>query len=95
MEELKEKIEKFIADNKLEFEGVGSGLNGNCVILAGFLCHALIEKSEGQDGGIELIYTLALSPEAETELLRVFDFAWWHDYEDFWATGEAKEQYVF
>lgn len=95
MKELKEKIEKFIVDNELEFNDSDSGLNGNCVVLAGFLCYLLVEKERGEPEGINIIQSLGLSSEAETELERVFDFAWNTGYEDFWKTEDAKETYVF
>ncbi|MFA7367869.1 MAG: hypothetical protein WC008_06115 [Bacilli bacterium] len=95
MKELKEKVEKFIVDNKLEFNDGDSGLNGNCVILAGFLCYLLVEEERGNSEGIDVIRSLGLVPEAENELERVFDFAWASGYEEFWITEDAKETYVF
>lgn len=95
MEKLKEKVEKFIVDNKLKFNDRDSGLNGNCVILAGFLCYLLVEEERVYSEGIGVIRSLELGSEAETELERVFDFAWCSDYENFWETEDAKETYVF
>ena len=95
MKELKAKIEKFIVDNELEFNDRDSGLNGNCVVLAGFLCYLLVEEERGELEGINVIQSLGLSSEAETELERVFEYAWTSDYEDFWETEDAKETYVF
>ena len=100
MEELKEKIEKFIVDNKLEFNDWGSAsfssdLNGNCVVLAGFLCYLLVEEEKEHSEGVDIIQSLGLSAEAEIELERVFDFAWYSNYENFWETEEAKEEYIF
>jgi hypothetical protein len=95
MKELKEKIEKFIVDNKLEFNDGDSGLNGNCVILAGFLCYLLVEEEREISEGVDIIQSLGLSAEAETELERVFNFAWYSEYEYFWKTEDAKETYVF
>lgn len=96
MKELKERIEKFIVDNELEFNNRDSGLNGNCVILAGFLCYIIVEDGEAErSDGVDIIQSLGLVPEAEIELERVFDFAWYSKYEDFWETEDAKETYVF
>ena len=95
MKELKEKVEKFIVDNKLEFNDSTSGLNGNCTPLAGFICYLINEEDMSISDGNEIIESLGLSSEAETELERVFDFAWYAGYEDFWKTEDAKETYVF
>lgn len=84
------KIQKFIKDNALNFEGKGSELNGNCVVLAGFACHLeltfdeLVEKmTEGQ-----LVSSM-------TELKRVFEYADSHYYGIWWKTNKAKEQFKF
>lgn len=89
------KIQQFIVDNKIDLSGTGSELNGNCVILAGFLCYLLVKEDKVELDGLNLIQSLELSPEAETELERVFEFAWAAGYEDFWETEDAKEEYIF
>ena len=95
MEEQVKKVKKFIEDNKLDFSGSGSELNGNCVILAGFICYVIESDGLGWKEGNELISELDLNFDAEVELTRVFDFAWTNSYEKFWKTPAAKEQYVF
>ena len=95
MKELIKKVKKFIVDNKLEFNDSDSGLNGNCVILAGFLCYLLVKEGKVELDGLNLIQSLELPPKAETELERVFEFAWAAGYEDFWETEDAKEEYIF
>lgn len=89
------KIQQFIVDNNIDLSGTGSELNGNCVILAGFLCYLLVKEDKVELDGLNLIQSLELSPEAETELERVFEFAWAAGYEDFWETEDAKEEYIF
>lgn len=89
------KIQQFIVDNKIDLSGTGSELNGNCVILAGFLCYLLVKEDKVELDGLNLIQFLELSPEAETELERVFKYAWTAGYEDFWETEDAKEEYIF
>ena len=42
----KEKVEKFIKDNGLDFSGDGSELNSNCVILIGYMLYIGIEEDE-------------------------------------------------
>ena len=91
MEETIKTIKKFIIDNKLDFSDSGSSLNGNCVILAGFICHVTV----GSSGGREAIYKLKLSTEAETELLRVFEYAYNNGYGDFWGGIDARKEYIF
>ena len=90
-----EIVKKFIEDNKLDLSGSGSELNGNCVILAGFICYVIESDGLGWKEGNELISELDLNYDAEVELTRVFDFAWTNSYEKFWKTPAAKEQYVF
>jgi len=84
-------VKEFIKNNGLDFSGSGSDLNGNCVILAGFICHIVLEHPHGY----KLIESLGFSREANQELLRVFDFAYDNNYGDFWETPEAKEKYKF
>ena len=96
-----EIVKKFIEDNKLDLSGSGSELNGNCVILAGFICYILDASELKSLDGYELINDLYSIPDlgfsidANTELLRVFDFAYESSYEKFWKTTSAKEQYIF
>jgi hypothetical protein len=88
-------VKKFIKENSLDFSGSGSDLNGACVALAGFICFVLnINDKEFSDGTV-LIEKLKLPTDAENELHRVYDFAYFNNYEHFWETEEAKEQYVF
>lgn len=86
-----EAVKKFTTDNKLDFTGSGSDLNGHCTTLAGFICY----KAESMGEGYTIIDSLKLSDEATTELTRVFDYAYVNDYESFWEIPEAKEKYIF
>ena len=95
MEKL-EIVKKFIEDNDLDFSGSGSELNGNCVILAGFICYVITREPEfTSTDGWEIIDELKSNTEVYNELLRVFDYAYENSYENFWTTEEAKEQYKF
>lgn len=87
------KIRKFIKDNKLSFKGTGSSLNGNCTILAGFVCYDV--EGINYELGKGIIRKLGLSKEATEELLRVYKYAFNAGYENFWETAEAKEKYIF
>lgn len=90
------KIQQFIKDNELTFGGYGSELNSPCVILAGYACYLYDEFSvEKLIEGIKEDGFLDLTLEVQDELERVYRFAWWHSYKDFWKTDKAKEQYKF
>jgi hypothetical protein len=84
-------VREFIKNNGLDFSGLGSDLNGNCVVLAGFICHITVGSSAGRG----LITDLKLPKEAEEELSRVFEYAYANDYANFWETPNAKELYIF
>lgn len=86
------EIEKFIKENKLDFTDTGSSLNGNCVVLAGYALHLNINVFGFL---LDALTVTVLSPEAEEELERVFDYAYINSYENFWKTEEAKKLYKF
>ena len=83
-------IEKFIRDNKLDFTGSGSGLNGNCVILAGYACYLGLSYTSLND-----LLPSGYPTSAYLELEKLLQYAYDHDYGAFWITPEAKLTYVF
>ena len=91
------KIQQFIVDNKIDLSDTGSGLNGNCVILAGFALHLNGDADNFRQvvKDIEEGSEFTLSSEAYNELERVFDYAYGNNYFKFWSTPEAKERYIF
>lgn len=91
VKKLTTRTRKFIRDNELDFSSTGSELNGNCTILAGFICYIIESSHEGE----EIIENLHLSSKATTELERVFEYAWTNNYEDYWETEKAKLEYIF
>ncbi len=97
MEEQVKIVKKFIEDNKLDFSGRGSELNGNCTTLAGFICHVLDEDPDNylSSHGYEIISELDISADAAVELERVFEYAYNNYYEKFWKTPAAKKEYIF
>ena len=97
MEEQVKKVKKFIEDNKLDFSGRGSELNGNCITLAGFICHVLDEDPDNylSSHGYAIISELDISADAAVELGRVFEYAYDNSYEKFWKTSTAKKEYIF
>lgn len=91
-----EKLEKFIKENELKFNGTGSALNSSCTIIAGFADHcgvtdasdileAIQEATEGED----------ISSAVSLEISRVFDFAYTYNYGNWWKSAEAKRTYKF
>ena len=92
---IKTLLNEFIENNKLDFSGVGSDLNGNCVILAGYLCYLLDERDLTSGDGDDAIIQLKLSADATKELDRVFAYAYISSYERWWRSDEAKAQYKF
>lgn len=89
------KIQQFIKDNGLEFTGTGSGLNSDCVILAGFADYYEVGSYSDLLTFIQEDDLYELSCEASDELERVFRFAYGANYGDFWHTDEAKKMYIF
>jgi hypothetical protein len=92
-----DKVLKFIKDNEIDLSGSGSDLNSACTILAGFICHVIMSDAGGVDvdRGLTIINELRLSTSAQIELTRVYEYAWHNNYEEFWDTEQAKEEYVF
>lgn len=91
------RIQQFIKDNNIDLTGTGSDLNGQCVIVAGF---ALYDSNDVANfsklvDDIEENEIFKLSIEAETELKRVYDYAYSNNYFEFWNTEDAKNQYKF
>lgn len=85
------KIEKFIVDNDLDFESTDSGLNANCVVLAGYALHLGIDDFE-----TELLPEVeGLNNDALLELERVFNYARVNNYGAWWESPMAKRMYTF
>ena len=89
------KTKKFIEENGLDFTGSRSELNGNCVILAGFICYVLELNDMIRTDGEALIKRLPISITAQSYLEDIFTYVWYKEYEEFWKTAEAKEKYIF
>ena len=90
-----ELTNKFIDDNDLDFSGSGSDLNGVCCALAGYICYLIDESDENKGDGEDIINQIPMMSDARIELYRVFDFAYDANYENFWRTQQAKDEYVF
>jgi hypothetical protein len=84
-------IQNFIVNNSLDFSGRGSGLNGNCVILAGYACYLGVDSIEELIEGV----LREIDEESERELIKVFNYAKKNNYGEYWLTEDAKKTYVF
>jgi hypothetical protein len=91
---VREKINNFIKDNDLELSGIGSNLNSNCVILAGFACYLELHEID-----VLLKYidkkVHKISEEGVTELTRVFKYAYKNAYGEYWKDPNAHDEYTF
>jgi len=91
------KIKQFIIDNELDFTGIDSELNSNCVVLAGFALYVTDDVND-PDRLVKYLRRwceIDLDYNAEKELRRVFAYAYENNYAEFWETYEAKEEYKF
>lgn len=89
---MKGKLIEFMVDNKLNFNGSGSGLNSSCTIISGYALHIGANVGEIKEAITE---TFPKANNYQKELERVFDFANRSNYQDFWKKDEAKEMYKF
>lgn len=100
---MKDKIKKFIEDNKLDFSGSGSDLNGQCVILAGYALYLNLDLKDM----LEITDDLEILPAGSRvrlvggscwsweEFKRVFEYAEANNYGDWWKHKEAHDMYIF
>ncbi len=89
------KLKKFIKENALNFEGTGSDLNSNLTTLCGFALFIGMTQSEEV---VKAIPTPGGSPipvRVVVETKKVFNYAKRGNYQHFWSTPEAEEQYRF
>lgn len=89
------RLKKFLKDNKITFKGEGSSLNSDCVIFSGFALWMFDEDVE-----IEDLYTIienlpGYNKDYQTEFNRVFDYAYYNNYYQYWNLPEAKAKYKF
>lgn len=89
----REKLVTFIKKNGLKFTGVGSELNSECTILSGYADYCGVMDTEEVVQSVRT--ALPKSRGFETELSKVFDYAFRANYGNFWKTPAAKKQYIF
>ena len=89
------RIEKFIVENKLDFEGTNdSSLNSDCCIISGFALHCGISDVDD----VKTIIHKARGNRKRNfynELEKVFEFAQSNNYGTNWSTPEYKRMYKF
>lgn len=83
------KIQTFIEENHLDFEGSDSSLNSTFCILSGYALYLEMTLEE-----LKAEMTDEQQPE-HPELMRVFEFADDHSYGEWWKHEEAHGEYTF
>lgn len=88
-------LKKFIEDNYLDFTGTGSDLNGNCVILAGYVLYITNDEDDFEKliKYLNKYCDIRLSTKAEIELQRVYDFAYTNNYAKWWEEETNRALY--
>ena len=94
MEKETKELVNFIIENNLNFNGSGSGLNGMCVVLAGYALHIGYTSPGPLKEAVHEVFPKSVG-NFEKELERVFEFAENANYGKFWKTEEAKLMYTF
>lgn len=83
---------KFIEKNKLDLETTDSSLNSVCCILAGYSLYLDLNEEEA----IEQLETHPhYSESLESEFLKVYEYAWYNSYGEWWKRKKAKKMYKF
>ena len=88
---MKEIVKKFIEDNNLYFTGIGSDLNGECVVLAGFCCYKELDNQAAE----EIFNDLYHSTDAQLEFSRVMNYAIENSYGLWWRVAASHRMYKF
>jgi len=91
------KIQQFIEDNSLSLEGTGSDLNSTLCAIAGYALYINGDKNEFNKllEDIEENGLYDLTSEVSFELKRIFNFAYSHNYVDWWKDESAHSIYTF
>jgi len=87
-----EKLQKFIADNKLDFDASGSSLNSAFVTLSGY---SLFTGANEEEVRNVLEATESLTSMELKEFDRVYDYSKKNNYGEWWKKEEAKKMYKF
>ena len=92
---MKEKLEKFIRENELNFNTSGSGLNGSYTIVCGFADHVGASKRAVADAVKACIGVETLTTESIKELDKTYKFTTTYNYGKWWLKPEASRIYKF
>lgn len=90
-----DKIHAFIKDNNINLNTLSvSALNSDFTILSGYALYIGIDCYEDLQTILE-VYISKKERKVYDSLQKVFSYAKYHDYEEFWRTKEAKKIYKF
>ena len=89
----REKIEKFIKDNSLTFLRGRRGTE--TIIICGFALWIDEELGSSDLWNIIIEFGDMGKDDSEEEFDRIFDYADYNNYSDYWNTPEAQENYIF
>lgn len=85
------RLVKFIKDNKLIF--AKGQRNTNLVPLCGYACYLELDEENIQQALEEV--KVVMDGELLEELSKVYDYADWNDYANYWTSDSAKDQFTF
>lgn len=88
----KEKLIKFIEDNKIDFTRGNGVFNANCVTVCGFACYLEFDSHYVFQ---EIWVKESWTNESIYELERIFNYVYNNNYGDWWNHPEAKKMYKF
>jgi len=92
---MKDKLEKFIIENELNFNSSGSGLNGAYTILCGFADHVGASKKAVRDAVKAITGVEILPANSKKELDKIYKFTTTYNYGNWWKKPIAARIYKF
>jgi len=90
---MKEKLEKFIRENQLNFNSYGSSLNGAYTVLCGYADHVGASKKAVKEAVQACTGVEQLPQESKKELDKVYKFTTTFNYGKWWTREEASRLY--
>ena len=92
---MKDKLEKFIRENELNFNSSGSALNGAYTVLCGFADHVGASKKAVRDAVKATTGVETLPVNSKKELDKIYKFTTTYNYGKWWQKPEAARIYKF
>lgn len=92
---MKEKIEKFIRENELNFNSSGSSLNGAYTVVCGFADYVGASKKAVKEAVLACTGVETLPTESNKELEKIYKFTTTYNYGKWWLKPEANRMYKF